>query len=122
MGPLPSEQRWLGTEELQISGCCGVTLMITTTIMLRWRLTLRQLSQNLVLLSHQLLQSRRRWRWWRNALILSTTRSSCHLKNHGYSQYHIPEVQCSIVVKESKGGKTNIYIYSCIIYKRFHMT
>jgi hypothetical protein len=30
----------LGTEELLISGCCGVTLMITTTIVLRWWLTL----------------------------------------------------------------------------------
>jgi hypothetical protein len=36
----PSEQRWLGTEELLISGCRRVTLMITTTIVLRWWLTL----------------------------------------------------------------------------------
>jgi hypothetical protein len=55
--------------------------VVTTTIVLRWRLTLSQLPQNLVLLSHQLLHGRRRWRWWRNAFILSTIRSSCHLKN-----------------------------------------
>jgi hypothetical protein len=36
----PGEQWWLGTEELLVGGCCGVTLMITTTIVLRWRLTL----------------------------------------------------------------------------------
>jgi hypothetical protein len=59
--------------------------------MLRWRLTLRQLSQNLILLGHQFLQGRRRWR--RNALILSTTRSSCHLKNQECSQYHISDVR-----------------------------
>jgi hypothetical protein len=77
----PSEQRWLSTEELLISGRCWGTLMvITTTIVLRWWLTLSQLSQNFILLSHQFLHGRRRWRWWRNALILSTTRSSCHLK------------------------------------------
>jgi hypothetical protein len=58
-----------------------VTLMvITTTIVLGLWLLLSQLSQNLILLSHQLLHGRRRRRWWRNALILSTARSSCHLK------------------------------------------
>jgi hypothetical protein len=36
----PGEQWWLVSEELLISGCRGVTLMITTTIVLRWRLTL----------------------------------------------------------------------------------
>jgi hypothetical protein len=30
----------MGTEELLVGGCCGVTLMITTTIVLGWRLTL----------------------------------------------------------------------------------
>jgi hypothetical protein len=42
------------------------------------------------------------------------TRSSCHLKNHVYSQYNISEVQGSIVVKESKRVKP---IYFCIIIK-----
>jgi hypothetical protein len=55
-------------------------MVITTTIVLRWQLTLSQLTQNLILLSHKLLHGRRRWRGWRNALILSTARSSCHLK------------------------------------------
>jgi hypothetical protein len=55
-------------------------MVITTTIVLRWGLTLSQLSQNLILLSHQFLHGRRRRQWWRNALILSTARSSCHLK------------------------------------------
>jgi hypothetical protein len=77
----PSEQRRLSVEELLISGRCWGTLMvITTTIVLRWRLTLSQLLQNLILLSHQFFHGRRRRRWWRNALILSTARSSCHLK------------------------------------------
>jgi hypothetical protein len=58
-------------------------MVITTTIVLRWWLTLSQLSQNLILLSHQFLHGRRRWRWMRNALILSTARSSCHLKIQG---------------------------------------
>jgi hypothetical protein len=65
--------------------------MITTTIMLGWRLALSQLSQNLILLSHQFLQGRRRWR--RNAFILSTTRSSCYLKNQECSQYHVSDVK-----------------------------
>jgi hypothetical protein len=77
----PSEQWQLSAEELLISGSCWGTLMvITTTIVLRWWLTLSQLSQNLILLSHQFLHGRRRWRGWRNALILSMTRPSCHLK------------------------------------------
>jgi hypothetical protein len=55
-------------------------MVITTTIVLRWWLTLSQLSQNLILLSHQFLHGRRLRRWWRNALILSMARSSRHLK------------------------------------------
>jgi hypothetical protein len=58
-------------------------MVITTTIVLRWWLTLSQLSQNLILLSHQFLHGRRQRRWWRNALILSTARSSCYLKIQG---------------------------------------
>jgi hypothetical protein len=52
--------------------------MVSTTIMLRWWLTLSQLPQDLILLSHELLQSGRRWRW-RNALILATTLPPGHL-------------------------------------------
>jgi hypothetical protein len=36
----PSEQWRLGTEELLVGGCRGVTLMISTTIVLRWWLAL----------------------------------------------------------------------------------
>jgi hypothetical protein len=75
----------LGAEELLVGSCCGVTLMVPTTIMLRWWLTLGQLSQDLILLSHELLQSGRRWRRWRNALILATTLPPGHLKNHVYT-------------------------------------
>jgi hypothetical protein len=54
--------------------------MVSTTIVLRWWLSLGQLSQDLILLSHELLQSGRWWRWWRNALILATTLPPGHLK------------------------------------------
>ena len=77
----PSEQRRLSVEELLISGCCWGTLrVITTTIMLRWRLMLSQLSQNLILLGHQLLHCGS-WRRWRgNLLVMPATLPSYHLK------------------------------------------
>jgi hypothetical protein len=77
----PCEQWRLGAEELLIGSRRGVTLMVSTTIVLRWWLTLSQLSQDLILLSHELLQSGWRWRW-RNVLILATTLPPGHLKNH----------------------------------------
>jgi hypothetical protein len=77
----PCEQWRLGAEELLIGSRRRVTLMVSTTIVLRWWLTLSQLSQDLILLSHELLQSGRRWRW-RNVLILATTLPPGHLKNH----------------------------------------
>jgi hypothetical protein len=76
----PSEQQRLSNEELLIGGRCQGTLVMITTIVLRPWLTLSELSQNLILQSHQLLHGRRLRRWWRNALILSMARSSCHLK------------------------------------------
>jgi hypothetical protein len=61
--------------------------MITTPMVMgRW-LTLRELSQNLIPLSHQLLHGGRLRRSWRDALILSTTRSSCHLKFRSFCRY-----------------------------------
>jgi hypothetical protein len=57
--------------------------MVSTTIVLRWWLTLSQLPQDLILLSHELLQSGRRWRW-RNVLILATTLPPGHLKKTTY--------------------------------------
>ena len=72
-----------------VLGLTVLTLMVPTTIVLWWRLTLCQLSQDLILLGHELLQSGRRWRW-RNVLILTTTRSPSHLKkSHGCSITHL---------------------------------
>jgi hypothetical protein len=77
----PCEQWRLGAEEFLIGGHRGVTLVVSTTIMLGWWLTLSQLPQNLILLSHELLQSGR-WGWWWNVLVLATTLPPGHLKNH----------------------------------------
>jgi hypothetical protein len=61
-----------------------VTLVVSTTILLGWWLTLSQLPQDLILLSHELLQSGR-WGWWRNVLVLATTLPPSHLKKpHTY--------------------------------------
>ena len=78
----PCEQWRLGAKEFLVCSRRGVTLMVSTTIMLRWWLTLSQLPQDLILLSHELLQSGRWWQRWRNALVLATTLPPCHLKNH----------------------------------------
>jgi hypothetical protein len=95
----PCEQWRLGAEELLIGSRRGVTLMVSTTIVLRWWLTLSQLSQDLILLSHELLQSGRRWRW-RNVLILATTLSPGHLKKpHTCSTPHL-QVQDFIAEKK----------------------
>ena len=77
----PCEQWRLGAKEFLVCSRRGVTLMVSTTIMLRWWLTLSQLPEDLILLSHELLQSGR-WGWWRNVLVLATTLSPSHLKNH----------------------------------------
>jgi hypothetical protein len=77
----PCEQWGLGAEELLI-GSRRVTLMVSTTIVLWWWLTLSQLPQDLILLSHELLQSGRWWWRWRNAFVLATTLPPGHLKNH----------------------------------------
>jgi hypothetical protein len=80
----PCEQWRLGAEEFLISGRRGVTLVVSTTIMLGWWLTLSQLPQDLILLSHELLQSGR-WGWWWNVLVLATTLPPGHLKQtHTY--------------------------------------
>jgi hypothetical protein len=92
----PGEQRRLSTEELLIGGrCWGTLMMITTTIVLRWWLTLSQLSHDLILLGHQLLHGRRLRRWWRNTLILSTARSSCHLKLRRFLISHFDFHDCT---------------------------
>jgi hypothetical protein len=45
---------------------------------------LSQLPQDLILLSHELLQSGRWWRRWRNVLVLATTLPPGHLKKITY--------------------------------------
>jgi hypothetical protein len=60
-----------------------VTLVVSTTIMLGWWLTLSQLPQDLILLSHELLQSGRWGRRW-NVLVLATTLPPGHLKKTTY--------------------------------------
>jgi hypothetical protein len=53
---------------------------LASTILLRVGLALQELSQNLVLLGHQLLH-RGSWKRWRgNLLVLPATLPSCHLK------------------------------------------
>jgi hypothetical protein len=74
------EQGRLRTQELLV-GCRGRrSLRLAFTMLLRVGLALQELSQNFVLLSHQLLHrgSWRKWRW--NLLVLPTTLPSCHLK------------------------------------------
>jgi hypothetical protein len=55
-------------------------MRLASTMLLRVGLALQELSQNFVLLSHQLLH-RGSWRRWRgNLLVLPATLPSCHLK------------------------------------------
>jgi hypothetical protein len=49
-------------------------------MLLRVGLALQKLSQNLVLLGHQLLHCGSWRRWWGNLLVLPATLPSCHLK------------------------------------------
>jgi hypothetical protein len=54
--------------------------MLASTMLLRVGLALQELSQNLVLLGHQLMHCGS-WRRWRgNLLVMPTTLPSCHLK------------------------------------------
>jgi hypothetical protein len=54
--------------------------MLASTMLLRVGLALQELSQNLVLLGHQLLHCGS-WRRWRgNLLVMPATLPSCHLK------------------------------------------
>ena len=72
--------------------------MLASTMMLRVGLALQELSQNFILLGHQLLH-RGSWRRWRGSLlILPATLPSCHLKTeivtivipiHNFEQYAI---------------------------------
>jgi hypothetical protein len=74
------EQGWLRAQKLQVSCHCQRSLMLASTMMLRVGLALQELSQNLILLSHQLLHCGS-WRRWRgNLLVMPATLPSCHVK------------------------------------------
>jgi hypothetical protein len=74
------EQGWLRTQELLVGCHCRRSLMLASTMLLRVGLALQELSQNLILLGHQLLHYGS-WRRWRgNLLIMPATLPSCHLK------------------------------------------
>jgi hypothetical protein len=57
-----------------------VGLRLASTVLLMVGLVLQELSQNFVLLSHQLLHRGSWGRWRGNLLILPTTLPSCHLE------------------------------------------
>jgi hypothetical protein len=74
------EQGWLHTQELLVGCRCRRSLMLASTMLLRVGLALQELSQNFVLLGHQLLHCGS-WRRWRgNLLVMPATLPSCHLK------------------------------------------
>jgi hypothetical protein len=74
------EQGWLRTQELLVGCRCRRSLMLASTMLLRVGLALQELSQNLVLLGHQLLHCGSWRRWWGNLLVMPATLPSCHLK------------------------------------------
>jgi hypothetical protein len=76
------EQGRLHTQKLLVGCRCRRSLMLASTMLLRvgLALALQGLSQNLVLLGHQLLHCES-WRRWRgNLLVMPATLPSCHLK------------------------------------------
>ena len=54
--------------------------MLASTMLLGVGLALQELSQNLILLGHQLLHCGSWGRWRGNLLVMPTTLPSCHLK------------------------------------------
>jgi hypothetical protein len=74
------EQGWLRAQKLLVSCHCRRSLLLASTMLLRVGLALQELSQNLILLGHQLLHCGS-WRRWRgNLLVMPATLPSCHLK------------------------------------------
>ena len=74
------EQGWLRAQKLLVSCHSRRSLMLASTMLLRVGLALQELSQNLILLGHQLLHCGS-WRRWRgNLLVMPTMLPSCHLK------------------------------------------
>jgi hypothetical protein len=73
------EQRWLRAQKLLVGCHCWRSLRLASTMLLGVGLTLQELSQNFILLGHQLLH-RGSWRRWRgNLLVMPATLPSCHL-------------------------------------------
>jgi hypothetical protein len=54
--------------------------MLASTMLLGVGLALQELSQNLILLIHQLLHCGSWGRWWGNLLVMHAMLPSCHLK------------------------------------------
>jgi hypothetical protein len=74
------EQGWLRTQDLLVGRRGRRSLRLASTMLLRVGLALQELSQNFVLLSHQLLH---RGSWGRrrgNLLVMPAALPSCHLK------------------------------------------
>ena len=74
------EQGWLRTQELLVGCRCRRSLMLASTMMLLVGLALQELSQNLILLGHQLLHCGSWGRWRGNLFVMPATLPSCHLK------------------------------------------
>jgi hypothetical protein len=74
------EQGRLHTQELLVGCRYRRSLMLASTMLLGVELALQELSQNLILLGHQLLHCGS-WRRWRgNLLVMPAMLPSCHLK------------------------------------------
>jgi hypothetical protein len=74
------EQGRLRAQEFLVGRRCRRSLMLASTMLLRVGLALQELSQNLILLGHQLLHCGS-WRRWRgNLLVMPATLPSYHLK------------------------------------------
>jgi hypothetical protein len=74
------EQGWLRAQELLVVCRCRRSLLLASTILLGVGLALQELSQNLILLGHQLLHCGSWSRWRGNLLVMPTMLPSCHLK------------------------------------------
>jgi hypothetical protein len=74
------EQGWLRTQELLVGYRNRRSLPLASTMLLRVGLTLQELSQNFVLLSHQLLHQGSWGRRRGNLLVMPAALPSCHLK------------------------------------------
>ena len=74
------EQGRLRAQKLLV--CCHSrrSLMLASTMMLLVGLALQELSQNLILLGHQLLHCGSWGRWRGNLFVMPATLPSCHLK------------------------------------------